>query len=175
MARKGEALDAPTLNLAGEAVRQPPDATVASGPFGKSTLSSGLAASRGSDDRSELAFGDQEVQALQRLHLDAVTAVDAHHLIAHDERAGAVVAVPLGDADMQVPAPPDLRARRLPGGAQRPGRGRARYEFALLPSQRRSHRSTTPRPAMTGRRGAWQRPRPALPRSATPQRSAWRP
>jgi hypothetical protein len=46
----------------------------------------GLAGAGRAHDRHELAGLDEQVEALERLHLDALRLVDAHERVAHDER-----------------------------------------------------------------------------------------
>jgi len=52
----------------------------------------GLSGSRCSDDRDHLAAVDEEVETLQRLNLDLLDLIDAHQVVAHDERVRAVFA-----------------------------------------------------------------------------------
>ncbi len=56
----------------------------------------GLAAARRADERGELPGPDHEVEALQRLHLDALGGVDPHQPVADDQRARSVVVVDPG-------------------------------------------------------------------------------
>ena len=57
---------------------------------GQDVHQGGLAAAGRAHDRGQLALGDQQVQSLQRLHLDPLGGVDADQPVAHDQGTLAV-------------------------------------------------------------------------------------
>ena len=81
-----------------------PDADLAGGRDvepGQDRQQGRLARPGRADDREQLAVLDEQVQPLQRLHLDALGLVDAHQRVADDERVLAEVPGPLPGARLE--------------------------------------------------------------------------